>query len=159
MSYKKGIVQGVVVREPKEGKFGKFSNYALKIDDVYYNSIASEHNGEIKVQDSTYALIKEGCEVEFMYSTNDKGYHDIDKKTLKVTGGRQEPTKPVSDTAKQQAAPVEASAISAHIWVECLKAAVNTLQVLVSSSPTDHFEVTPEKIIQLADKYFNKAIQ
>ena len=86
MSYKKGKVQSILVKETREGKFGKFANYALKIDDAYYNGIASEHNGAIKVQDSAYALITEGSEVEFMFATNDKGYNDIDKKTLKVLG-------------------------------------------------------------------------
>jgi len=163
MSYKKGVVQSIVMREAKEGKFGKFANYALKIDDVYYNSIASEHNGKIEIKDAAYALISEGTEVEFMFSVNDKGYNDIDKKTLKVIGGQPKsapaPQAPVASPQPLQSNKIEASAIDAHIWTECLKSAVATLDAMAKNAPVDKpVEISHERVMKLADIYFNKAI-
>jgi len=99
-------------------------------------------------------------EVEFVVdeTTKDgKVYHNINQKMFEVKG--ETPTSHVTSSQPPQSNKVEASAIDASLWVECLKSAVATLDAMAKYAPVDKpVEINHERAIKLADLYFNKAI-
>jgi len=110
MSYKKGVVEFISLKEVKEGQYGKFAPYSLKIGEEWFSGLANEdkYKKVVVVKDSNHNEVLQGMEVEFMYDVNDK-YNNIDKKTLKVLASGsavQQPVQsPVQPTpVKQQSA-------------------------------------------------------
>jgi len=171
MEIVKGKVEAINIKEPQDGQFGKWANYGIKVNGAWHNGkvTADRLSGKLIVKDKNYAEVTIGMEVEFVVDESGKDgktYHNINQKmfTIKGTapapqptvqhqGGAVIPPQPVQPTK------IEASAIDAHIWVECLKAAVMTLDAMAKYAPVDHpVEINHERAMKLADIYFNKAI-
>lgn len=99
MGYIKGVVTKVYVGEPQEPKqegWAKSAKFGLQIDGKWWNSYTNQdkQSGAFPVKDKDYAIITDGCEVEFMTTTNEKDgktYENMDKKTLKVTVATSQP--------------------------------------------------------------------
>lgn len=113
MAYKSGKVETITLKEERDGKYGKFAGYGMKIGEEWFNSIANtvKSLGRVAVVDKNYNEIKEGMEVEFMYTVNEKGYKDIDRKTLLITASgsavkpeppAEQPASPSEDLVKQE---------------------------------------------------------
>lgn len=150
MSYTRGIVKKIIVREPKDGQFGKFANYGMQLEtptgEVWVNGTANEdkYKHVCLVKDANHAEVTEGMEVECMYEVKD-GFNNLDKKTLKIVGA--------SPVLGEQPKPKEEQTIivdtDANIRASCVASAVKSF---------DHLKDTPfrrELVVDIAEYYFN----
>jgi len=171
MEIVKGKVEAINIKEPQEGQFGKWANYGIKVNGAWHNGkvTADKLSGKLIVKDKNYTEVTVGMEVEFVVDEtigkNDgKVYHNINQKMFTIKGSTQQqsapaPQAPVASPQPLQSNKIEASAIDAHIWTECLKSAVATLDAMAKNAPVDKpVEISHERVMKLADIYFNKAI-
>lgn len=158
----KGKVEAINVKDPQQGQYGTWANYGIKVNGAWHNGkvTADKQSGKLIVKDKNYKEVTVGMDVEFVVdeSTKDgKVYHNINQKMFTITSGQSEA--PVALPQPPQSKQIEASAINASLWVECLKSAVATLDAMAKYAPVDKPEVVShERIMKLADLYFNKAI-
>ncbi|ANS04898.1 hypothetical protein [uncultured Mediterranean phage] len=85
MEVVKGAVQQISVKEARDGQYGKWANYGIKVNDSWFNGNlnADKHTGLLTLKDKNYHEIKEGMEVEFLLIEKD-GYKNIDKKSMSI---------------------------------------------------------------------------
>ena len=120
MSYTKGVVDGISMKDEREGQYGKFAGYGIKIGEQWFNGVANHVKSlnRVAVVDKNYNEIKQGMEIEFMHEKNDKGYENIDKKTLLITSSGGASAAPQSTNTPQQAqtpTPQEKVAVSGYM--------------------------------------------
>jgi len=159
MGYKKGVVDGINLKQEREGQYGKFAGYGIKIGDEWFNGVAStvKSLGRVAVIDKNYNEIKQGMEIEFMYSTNDKGFNDIDKKTLLAlsAGGTSQPLQ--SNNVPQVAQSITTvgnvakNDSDAIVRSNCLVAAM--IKAYGSLSPEKFKELDMDMFYRAADGY------
>jgi len=161
----KGKVEAINIKEPQQGQYGVWANYGIKVNGAWHNGkvTADKNSGKLIVKDKDYKPVEIGMEVEFVVdeTTKDgKTYHNINQKMFTIKGATPPQQAPVVATSQPpQSNKVEASAIDASLWVECLKSAVATLDAMAKYAPVDKpVEINHERAIKLADLYFNKAI-
>lgn len=165
MSYKKGVVESVSFRETRPGKFGNYAPASLKIDGESYDIIANEDkfSKNIVVKDADHKLVSDGSEVEFMFDVNDKGFNNIDKKTLKLLSVPQTSPQPTSvnpDPVKPEQAQYEKEFKSGALWVQCLNAAVATAPKIIvrvgegEDMVEKAINFSSEQIVRVANRYF-----
>ena len=167
MSYTKGTVEGIALKEVKEGKFGKFANFGLNVNGEWYNGVANEDKktGTVIVKDSAYVEVKKGQEVEFMWAESQYG-KEIDKKTFKVLG-QEKPAPVVEKTVTTTPEPDRHSAITTEFKLTCLSCAIATardvkLVVKVNEGEDvmeNSIKLSSEQMIRLADKYLEWALK
>lgn len=156
MGYKKGVVEGINLKQEREGQYGKFAGYGMKIGDEWFNGIANtvKSLGRVAVVDKNYNEITKGMEVEFMFNTNDKGFHDIDKKTLLIAASGSAAPQPT----EQPQTPVEQRSVpqvnnDAIIRSNCLVAAV--IKAQGSLSQEDYKKLDMDMLYRAADNYMD----
>jgi len=155
MSYTKGKVSRVSIKEPKEGQYGKFAKYGIEVNGEWYNGLCNEDkkSGKIEVKDATYNKIEEGTEVEFMFEKDQYG-NQIDKKTLKVIG---------SAAPKEKVATLPQSGVksdkqtSSFLWISCLMSSIKTSQELTLLKEGEEVKLSTKNVIDIANIYFEKA--
>lgn len=143
MGYIKGFVTKVYVGDPQEPKqegWSKSAKFGLQIDGKWWNGYVNQdkQSGAFTVKDKDYAVVSEGSEVEFMTTTNVKDgreYENMDKKTLKVTGGTQQapPIQENEKPAPMQTPPVH-TVVPTEIRAELLKIYYNGLAAMQALS-------------------------
>ena len=167
MSYKKGIVEFVSIEETQSGTYGNYAKGALKVDGKYYSILAGEDKAtkQCVIKDTEHRIIEKGDEVEFMFKSNDKGYHQIDKKTLKTLSVQKTtpPAQPAPvnpDPVKPEQAQYEKEFKSGALWVQCLNAAVATAPKIIvrvgegEDMVEKAINFSSEQIVRVANRYF-----
>lgn len=160
MEIAKGKVEAISFKDPKDGKYGRWAGFGLKIAGTWYNGIANEVNGSFNVLDKDKNVIKEGDEVEFVYEMKNN-YPNINQKNFTKLGV--EVAKPSIENVPKP----EVKDIPAHIEVktspgdrvmsmrlECLKLAVQTREL--ADVPAD--KVSSTSMVQIAEKYMNYVV-
>jgi hypothetical protein len=158
MEIVKGIVEAVNVKEPREGKHGKFAGYGLKVNGEWHNGLCNERNGEVWPVDQNGNKFKEGQEVELLLEEKN-GYKNIVTKTSKIIA---------SGSSAQQASPApvkteERSAFPVTVWLNALDAAVrlaNGITITVKTNDEDEVvKTTSQFVLRVADRFFTEALK
>ena len=100
MSYTKGTVDFVKVEVKTSTKGNEYGSASVKIGEQWFNAFAKKTDTGYKLLDKNKNEVLKGMEIEFMYETNDKGYHSIDTKTLLALMASPQPSQP-NNTAHQ----------------------------------------------------------
>lgn len=152
MDLVKGIIQKINVKEPKEGKYGKFAGYGVQVNGEWYNGLANEKNGEVWPVDNNGNKMKEGQEVELLLEEKN-GYKSIvTKSSMILSGGSAAPQQPAHQPP-QQAVTEHRTAFKPALWVNCLDSAINAAKVAGAE------KVDSQQLIRVADVFFNEALK
>lgn len=103
--YKEGVIENISIKERKTGQFGDFAGFSIKIDGVWYSAglaSADKHTNELIPRDKDKKQLKEGMKVDFKYTTNDKGYHEVEKGTLAILGSQTATSNPPTNQPTPQ---------------------------------------------------------
>ena len=89
MEVVKGVVQQISVKEPKEGQYGKWANYGIKVNEKWYNGAlnADKKTGLLTLKDKSYNEVCIGMEVQFVLEdkkVGDKTYSNINPKLFDI---------------------------------------------------------------------------
>jgi len=98
MSYAKGIVDAISIKDRKSGQHGDFANYGIKLKtpngEEWFNGVcnADKNTNQLVVKDKNFNEVTIGMEVEFMTQPDKQGYEKIDRKTFTALSGSKQPT-------------------------------------------------------------------
>jgi len=154
MNVVKGTVEAVNVKEPKEGKFGKYAAFGVKIGEDWHNGLCNEKNGEVWPWFGDHKVEK-GQQVEMLIEKNNKGYDSINTKQSKVVSGSapnpapspaQQPPQPSTSTKP------DSQSFKAALWVNCLDSAISAAKL------SGKEKIVTEDIIRAADIFYKKAL-
>ncbi len=101
----KGKVQQINVKEPRDGQYGKWANYGIKINDAWYNGALNEdkQTGALTLKDKNFNEVKVDMEVEFLLEEKN-GYKNITSKSMFILSsggtGTPQPTQQPTETKK-----------------------------------------------------------
>jgi len=86
MSYAKGIVQQISIKDRRSGQHGDFANFGINVNGTWHNGTcnADKNTNELVIKDKNWNVVKVGMEVEFMTSPDKQGYEKIDRKTMMI---------------------------------------------------------------------------
>lgn len=161
MSYKKGAIEVLSIKEAKKGQYGLSAPCGIKIGEDWFNIWANEDKdtNRVMVKDKSYVEVLRGMEIEFMYETNEKGYHDIDKKTLKIISSGSAVPPPVTQQPTEQ----EKVAEKAHNTTQDESLIMNVFRGMASMMAIIKFKDKPmpdgmdDKIERMAKRYYKQA--
>lgn len=153
MKIVKGIVDQINVKEPKDGKHGKYAQYGIKINGDWYNGLCNEKNGEVFPVDQNGNKFKEGQEVELLLEEKN-GFENIVTKSSKILA---------SGSSAPEQKTEERSAFPVTVWLNCLDAAVNLANgITITVKTNDEEEVvktTSQFVLRVADRFFIEALK
>lgn len=161
MAYKEGVIEQINIKDRKTGQYGDFAGFSIKIDGVWYSAglaNADKATGALVPRDKDKKPLANGTKVDFKYTTNDKGYHEVEKGTLAVVGaavqpppGQQAPQQPVQQPSKQP------SYAAASIWLTAAQVAAQMATGMKFEVEGEPVKFATDKVIQMADVLFKEA--
>ena len=168
MAYKEGIIETISIKERRTGNFGDFAGFSIKVDGVWYSAglaSADKQTNELIPRDKDKKQLKEGMRVDFKYTTNDKGYHEVERGTLAILGQTapptQQPQQQVTNTAPQPEADTFRASLATHtLWNDCVRSAVmlakGTTFQCGDKAPE---QFTSEQVMRVAQRFFDEMLK
>jgi hypothetical protein len=168
MAYKEGIIETISIKERRTGNYGDFAGFSIKVDGVWYSAglaSADKNTNELIPRDKDKKPLTQGMKVDFKYTTNDKGYHEVEKGSLAILGAQQAPPPTQEHPAQQPIRtappiteePVNASFMTQTLWNDCVRSAV-----LLAKSTTFQCgdkapeQFTSEQVMRVAQRFFDE---
>lgn len=158
MAYKEGVIEQINIKDRKTGQYGDFAGFSIKIDGVWYSAglaNADKATGALVPRDKDKKPLANGTKVDFKYTTNEKGYHEVEKGTLAVIAAQtaqqpvQQPTQPTPQKQPSYAA--------ASIWLTAAQVAAQMATGMKFEVEGEPVKFATDKVIQMADVLFEKA--
>ena len=161
MKVVKGTIQKVNVKEPKEGKFGKYAAYGGQVNDTWYNGLCNERNGEIWPLDKNNNKMVEGVEVELLLEEKN-GYESVVNKSSTVLATFKDTSSVGIPQQEKTEEPVEErSVVPVSIWLNCLESATRLANgVTITVKDKDEAVETGSLFaLRVAQRFYEEALK